>query len=344
MGELYGSRWEIVRSLGEGGQAHTFIARDTHAPEAGPYVLKRLKNLGRLARFTQEVQAVGALSHPNVVKLIDFDLDVSRPYIVTEYCEGGNLEEADPFWIGSPGDAFRIFDEICQGVVAAHNAGIIHRDLKPANIFLRSRLGPAVVGDFGICFVLEDGTRLTLTDEAVGARLFIAPELEDGRTQLISEKSDTYSLGKILYWLLSGKRVFGREKYREPSWDLKRRNADAAYGWDNIYMEHANRLLDLMITPTPESRRSVRNIEILARRTAHLIAREFNPVDPAIPQPCKYCGHGHYVIKAQEFVDVRNFGFNTVGSPNWRILVCDECGHTAIFRVDMAARKEWWST
>jgi len=190
MGDLYGDKWEIVRSLGEGAQAHTFIARDTTDSEGSPFVLKRLKNLDRLARFKQEVEAVKGLAHPNVVRLVDFDLDAPRPFIVTEYCAGGNLEEADPFWITSAENAFRLFDEICQGVVAAHNAGIIHRDLKPANIFLRSRLGPAVVGDFGICYVLDDGTRLTITDEAVGARLFIAPELEDGRAQLVSEKSD----------------------------------------------------------------------------------------------------------------------------------------------------------
>ena len=96
-----------------------------------------------------------------------------------------------------------------------------------------------------------------MTEEAVGPRLFLAPELEDGRLQDISPKSDTYSLGKILYWLMSGGKIFSREKHREPKWDLKGQNVDSVFDWDNVYMEHVNRLLDLMIVPEPNARRRV---------------------------------------------------------------------------------------
>jgi serine/threonine protein kinase len=114
------------------------------------------------------------------------------------------LSKANPYWAKSPIIALELFEQICKGIAYAHSQGVIHRDIKPDNIFLRTELGPAVVGDFGICFVEQDGTRLTILDEAVGPTMFIAPELEDGRLTNITNKCDTYSSGKLLYWLLSG--------------------------------------------------------------------------------------------------------------------------------------------
>lgn len=93
--------------------------------------------------------------------MIDFNLAADKPYLVTEYCAGGSLSKAEPFWLKSPIIALELFEQICSGVAYAHNQNIIHRDIKPANIFLRTTTGPAVVGDFGICFLEEDGTRLT---------------------------------------------------------------------------------------------------------------------------------------------------------------------------------------
>lgn len=342
MAQMYGDRWKVKESLDEGGQAYALLVTDEKGEGEILYVLKRLKNTNRVQRFKQEVEAVRNLTHENIVRLIDFDLEADKPYLVTEYCSGGNLAQAKPFWHNSPVKALEIFQQICEGVAYAHSQGIIHRDLKPENIFLRTEEGPAVVGDFGICYIEGNGTRLTLTEEAVGPRLFIAPELEDGRVSAISPKSDTYSLGKILYWLLSGSRVFSREKYRMPEWDLKGRNLDSRWGWNNIYLEHVNRLFDLMIVDDPEKRRGVDNILILSRHVAKLVQREYNPIAKDITQPCTYCGHGSYVLRVRNNTDVRNFGFQTVGDPDWRILVCNVCGHVQVFRVDMAERKDWW--
>ncbi len=273
----------------EGGQAHTFLVKDIRGATQSLYVLKRLKNIKRLERFKREIEAVRNLNHENLVRFIDFDLDDKAPYLVTEYCTGGSLAEARPFWQDSPAKALTLFQQICAGVAYAHAQKIIHRDLKPENIFLRTETGPAVVGDFGICFI-DDGDRVTLVDEAVGPRLFIAPELEDGRVSSVSARSDTYSLGKILYWLLSGGKVFSREKHRDRSFDLKKENADTILGWDNVYMEHVNRILDVMVTPNPEERQDVHVISILAKRAQRLIAKEFTPIVPGLRQPCTYCG------------------------------------------------------
>jgi serine/threonine protein kinase len=343
MAQIYGERWKIIESLVEGGQAHTFLVEDLKGDGDTRYVLKRLKNIKRVDRFKREIEVVRNISHENVVNLIDFDLENEKPYLVMEHCVGGSLTQAKPFWSLSPIEAINLFEQVCEGVAYAHAQGVIHRDIKPDNIFLRKENGPAVVGDFGICFIQEDGERFTITEEAVGPRLFMAPELEDGRVQQVSEKSDTYSLGKLLYWLLSNGRIFSREKHRNRKWDLKGRNENSLLGWDNIYMEHINRLLDLMIVYDPSERRSVHNILILLRRAKKLVAGEFSPIAKDIPQPCLYCGQGVYVYRATSNTEVRNFGFQPVGAPDWRVLVCNSCGHVQAFRIDMAKQKEWWS-
>jgi serine/threonine protein kinase len=348
MARIYGERWKTVEQLGEGGQAHAFLVTDVREDGESFYVLKRLKNLDRIERFQNEVEAIQRLSHENIVTLVDFDLEADRPYLVTEYCSGGSLAKAEPFWQGFPIIALEIFEQICLGIAYAHSQEppIIHRDLKPDNIFLRSAEGPAVVGDFGICYLEPDGTRITLTEEVVGPRSFIAPELEDGRVDAVSPKSDTYSLGKVLYWLLSGGRIFSREKYRDEDWDLKGSARWSGRGpsetfWDNIYMEHINRLLDLMIVADPRQRYDVYMILPIVEMVKRAVEKEFNPIGKGIQQPCTYCGYGKYKLRAVDS-QVTDFGLKMVGNPEWRILVCDVCGHVQFFRIQGVHRKEWW--
>lgn len=340
MATIYGDRWAIESSLGEGGQAHTFIVRDTKGENGTRYVLKRLKNLKRIERFKQEIEAVRNLNHTNIVRLIDFDLEATKPYLVTEYCSGGSLETATPFWNTSPILALELFKQICEGVRFAHLKGIVHRDIKPSNIFLRDERDSAVVGDFGICYIDREDGRITLTEEVVGPFKFMAPELEDGRLSDISTKSDVYSLGKVLYWLLSGGRIFSREKFRDPEFDLKGRNI---IGWNDVYMEHINRLLDKMVQTNPDDRRELENIIILTERTIRLVRKEYNPIGKGFPQPCTYCGHGEYQEQPNSLTAVRNFGITPVGAPDWRILVCNSCGHVQLFRIENASNKNWWS-
>jgi serine/threonine protein kinase len=202
-------KWKTIRSLSEGGQAHTFIVVDEVAPQS-EYVLKRLKNVERVARFTSEVEACLQLDHPNIIRIVDHSFEAKRPFLVTEYCSNGTLAGINLTEL-SMAEKLHIFKQICEGVAYAHEKRITHRDLKPENIFLRENFSP-VVGDFGICFIDSGGERFTLLDEAVGPRLYIAPELEDGIAETIRPSSDVYSLGKILYWLITG-RIFSREKH-----------------------------------------------------------------------------------------------------------------------------------
>jgi serine/threonine protein kinase len=120
-----------------------------------------------------------------------------------------------------------MFFTICYGVGHAHSEGVIHRDLKPANIFLRSDLRTPVVGDLGLCLLADQEERLTEVNEPIGARWYMAPELEDGIHLEVDAEADVYSLGKVLYWLFSGGKIFSRERHRVAQYNLTLDRKDA---------------------------------------------------------------------------------------------------------------------
>lgn len=338
MAKTYGDRWEIVKSLRGGGQAETFLVIDkANAPSERHFVLKRVRNPERHGRFRTEVAALRSLDHPHVVKLLDADVEGEKPYLVMEYCAGGSMEDHPDRWQHDPVGALKLFAEVCDGVAAAHAVGVTHRDIKPANILLRGSDGPAVVGDFGIAFV-ADGERQTLTDEAVGARRFTAPELADGRAEDVSPRSDVYSLGKLLYWMLAGGRVFDREQHMDPRYDLARRDNG------NPILEHVNRMLDKMIAADPRGRfadaSAARNA---ARFAGDLLARNVRVLSRDLPQECAFCRFGRYVpVQMSDPTDVRNFGITPVATSQWRALVCEHCGNVQLFRPDHSAKRTWW--
>jgi eukaryotic-like serine/threonine-protein kinase len=135
MNKIYGKRWEVLRPLGEGGQAHTFIVRDIDSSSEKKYVIKLIKSPKGISRLKKEIKAIKSLDHPNIVKLVDYQIESEEPYLITEYCEGGNLQEADPYWRDDPMIAIELFLQICSGISYAHQNSVIHRDIKPKNIF-----------------------------------------------------------------------------------------------------------------------------------------------------------------------------------------------------------------
>jgi serine/threonine protein kinase len=198
--------WIRGEALGEGGQAWTYLAYRKGDEERHPFVLKVLKhksNPARLKRFEREIEVGARLTHSNVVRIEAENIEAEKPFVVMEYCAGGELQNLDLVQFPIV-DKLRLFEQICEGVAHIHSNGVIHRDLKPSNIFLRDDK-TAVVGDLGLCLITEQDERLTETTEAVGGRLYMAPELEDGRYEDAKPTGDIYSLGKILYWLISNK-------------------------------------------------------------------------------------------------------------------------------------------
>lgn len=278
--------WENVIALGEGGQAHTFLVRKRGGGQE-TFVLKRLKNGARLARFRAEVDAGLTLAVPNIVRVLDRQVDDGADsWFVTGYCSRGELSEdgCRPLTLDQK---LELFSGVCAGVAHAHEHGIVHRDLKPQNIFLRAD-GTPVVGDFGLCHFTEDGERFTFTAEAIGSRWYMAPELEDGRAENVTPRADVYSLGKVLYWLFAA-RIFAREKHHSADYFL----ADQLPGSAGYLLYE---VLDRSIVSAPRDRFASASELLAATQTlqrrlkmgAHAIGKN-------IPQPCSYCGVGQYL-------------------------------------------------
>ena len=335
----YGN-WKILESLDEGGQSYIYIVRNSESNNDKKYVLKRLKNLNRIERFIREIKIIEKVKHRNIVEIIDFNYKSDKPYLVTKHYPKGNLKNYD-FDSLNLIERLQLFYWICEGVAEAHRNGVIHRDLKPENIFIDEDLIP-VVGDFGISFIDDSGNRFTLSGEAVGPINYIAPELEDGRIEDITPASDIYSLGKILYWLISGK-IFSREKHRQDGYDISKDQKEPAF-----YI--INELLDQMIVANPELRiKNASNLLTILNETIERIKMKAHVIDKNAPQLCIYCCKGNYKVVVDSakdkhgFTSLNNFGFQAVGSPKWDIFVCDHCGNVQIFRTDYAKDQNIWN-
>lgn len=341
--------WIRGESLGEGGQARTYFAHHKGDEARTPFVLKILKhksNPARLKRFEREIEVGARLRHPNLVHVEAENIESDKPYVVMEYCAGGELRNLDMTDVPLL-DKLRLFMRICEGVGHMHENGVIHRDLKPNNIFLRDDKRTPVVGDLGLCLIMEQEERLTEMTEAVGARLFMAPELEDGRYEDAKPVADIYSLGKILYWLASNKVIFNREKHQDERYDLTRRDKTPA-------MAFVYHLLNGTITTNPSQRR-YSDATMLAVAVSKIIERisvMAHVIDLSVPQGCAYCGVGTY----QTILDgnSRSPGFeqkiyhlgikiNSQDFHSWLILACDYCGNIQFFRRDVATKnpKAW---
>src|SRR5258708_2560077 len=342
MAQEYG-KWKVIRALSEGGQAHTYLVAEDGASDEEIFVLNRLKNSNRIKRFKEEIRACAELSHPNILRVVDHNYESQKPYLVSEYLPGGSLSKVD-ITAYPLVERLRMFSEICCAVghAHAHKPTIVHRDLKPDNIFLRADMKTPVVGDFGICFIDEDGERATIVDEAVGSRRFTAPELEDGRADEVGPASDVYSLGKMLYWMLAGK-VFEREKHREARFDLTQNATEPSmhFVYDvldkTILLDASKRL--------PKARALADAVDEVIKK----ILVNAHPLDLGAPQQCLYCGVGMYKKRVETDISnpipgsnmLDNSGFRFINNQRWLILICDNCGNSQIFVRNFPTTDKW---
>jgi serine/threonine protein kinase len=200
-----GGRYRLERPLGHGGMASVYLARDSELGR--PVAVKLLAENaagddGLRERFVREARLAARLSHPNVVSVFDAGEDEGRPYIVMEHVEGETLSEV----IGRRGrlpheEARALALQAAHGMAHAHAAGLVHRDIKPQNLLLRKD-GTLKIADFGIARAAE-GTALTQAGTVLGTAAYLAPEQAVGEE--VTPASDVYSLGAVLYELLTGR-------------------------------------------------------------------------------------------------------------------------------------------
>jgi eukaryotic-like serine/threonine-protein kinase len=227
-------RYKLLQQIGEGGCGVVYMA-EQEEPVRRMVALKVIK-LGMdtkqvIARFEAERQALALMDHPNIAKVLDAGAtDTGRPYFVmelvrgikiTEYCDQNNLPTRE---------RLKLFVEVCQAVQHAHQKGIIHRDIKPSNILVTLRDGVAVpkVIDFGIAKAttdqrLTDKTLFTAFHQFIGTPAYMSPEQAEMSELGIDTRSDIYSLGVLLYELLTGQTPFDQKELLAAGLDAMRR-------------------------------------------------------------------------------------------------------------------------
>lgn len=212
-GALLAERYRIVALIGKGGMGEVYRADDLILGQS--VALKFLpeaasKNEELLMRFRNEVRLARRVSHANVCRVYDVGEVEGQTFLSMEYVDGEDLASLLRR-IGRvpPDKAVEIARQVCAGLAAAHREGVLHRDLKPANIMLDSR-GHAVITDFGLAGLAD---QIRAAEVRSGTPAYMSPEQLAGRE--VTEKSDIYSLGLVLYEIFTGKRAFEAETLAE---------------------------------------------------------------------------------------------------------------------------------
>ncbi len=216
MSDLVGKslgRYHILEPLGEGGMAIVYKAYDMRLESEVAVKVIRIERLApeilqrAMKRFEREAKALAQLTHPNLVKVLDYGEFENQPYLVMPYLPGGTLKQK---MNGRPmpwQEAARLLIPIARALDYAHKRGMIHRDVKPSNILI-TESGEPMLTDFGVAKIIDEEATLDLTgtSAAVGTPEYMAPEQVTSKT--VDQRADIYALGIVFYEMVTGRRPF----------------------------------------------------------------------------------------------------------------------------------------
>lgn len=258
MAEIIGKRYLILKQLGKGGMADVYLASDLILKrEVAIKILRGELSSDPIAleRFNREAGAVTSLTHPNIVDIYDVGEDNNRHYIVMEYVEGYSLKQLiqkrGPLPVK---EAIWLIKQLSSALNEAHRNGIVHRDVKSQNVLIKPD-GTVKLSDFGIALA-NDAMQLTSKDAVLGSVHYLAPECAKGA--LATVQSDIYSLGVVLYEILSGDVPF---KGDQPI---------------KIAMQHIQKKIPLLNSINPKIPISVENI--VTKATAKTLTDRYSNI------------------------------------------------------------------
>ncbi|PAV29954.1 serine/threonine protein kinase [Virgibacillus profundi] len=244
-GHMLNERYQIKETIGGGGMANVYLATDTILDRDVAIKVMRLEYANDeefIARFDREAQSASSLSHPNIVNIYDVGDEDNILYMVMEYVDGMTLKEYIQRY--SPLDvqeALDIMKQITAAIAHAHANDIVHRDIKPQNILIDT-YGQVKVTDFGIAIALS-ATSLTQTNSILGSVHYLSPE--QARGGMATKKSDVYSIGIVLFELLTGRLPFSGQSpvsialkhLQNDTPSVRRYNQDVPQSVENIVLK-----------------------------------------------------------------------------------------------------------
>ena len=204
--------YEILDEIGRGGMGVIYRARQRHSHRI--VAVKRVLNYqaadsrDKIMRFRREADAAASLDHPNILPIYEVsESEDGLPFFSMKFAAGGSLREAGPSLRNEPRKCVQLMAKVARATEYAHGRGILHRDLKPGNILLDDR-GEALVSDFGLAKAIEGNSDLTKSLTTFGTPGYLAPEQAEGVSAKLTPAADVYSLGAILFDLLTGRPPF----------------------------------------------------------------------------------------------------------------------------------------
>jgi serine/threonine-protein kinase len=252
MAKEFIGNYKVVKTIGRGGMAQVFMAMQSSLGRE--VVIKEMnKNLSAeaLARFKREATICANLHHNNLVEIYDYFKEGSAHYLVMEYIDGVNLGDIiageAPM---HPMLAAAIAREICRALVCAHKNGIIHRDIKPKNVLV-SKDGVVKLTDFGVARDIE-APELTSTGTIIGTPFYMSPEQASG--DKVSFQSDIFSLGIVLYEMVTGKKPFMAEENHAIIHKISRGKYKTSFWLDPHHSLRLSRIINKAMKRSPRWR------------------------------------------------------------------------------------------
>lgn len=260
-------------------------------------------------RLKREIEAMQSISHKNLLNIVETDPE--HQWYVMDYYHMGDLSKFAGAYAGDLHRSLVTLRPLVEGVAELHRGGGVHRDIKPKNVFVRNE-DDLVLGDFGLFIVLDDGkTRLTGTLENVGTRHWMPPWAEGRRIEDLSSNFDVYSLGKLIWWMVSGSAAtLQREYFEQPQFNVEQLYPDAEY------MDLANELFRKCIVEKEKD--CLPNASALLQEVDRLLVSMASRVEGTT---CSFCRYGVYELAYK----------SNEKSTGLRRFACSNCGNVQLF-------------
>lgn len=278
------------------------------------------------ARVKREIEAMSKISHPNLLKILDYDVD--SEWFVSEFHPKGTLIDNKDRFTGNFVGSLRAFRPLVEGVSTLHKEGYIHRDIKPQNVFLNSN-NNLVLGDFGLVFFTdEQHIRISETYANVGSRDWMATWAMGIRIEEIKPTFDVFSLGKLLWAMVSKVPILQLWYFEIPKFNLEQMFPDAPYvNLVNVLFKKC--IVEYEKDCLPNATALLEEVD----KTLSIIDKNADLIGENIERPCKVCGIGDYeqIVDRNDLDGLEDFGFNRVSDQSFKILTCNHCGHVQLF-------------